>query len=265
MPKNGSIDIPHVAVTDHQIRKRPLTDEEAAEITAFLGLRCFNNDSVDGVTQARAFLEFYERYNPNKGLLDSAIGYLNKAQKLEAQKQNRDYIRAYYLLNNYDKVISYASTLDTNSMKDAWTCYRIGEAYYKQQQKTLAVQWYKRAVSIWPYALDFQNKYGISLLATQNIAAAKKVFQFILKEHTNYAPANTSLGYIYMQEANMVMAYNYLKKANELNPDDEQTLINLAVVHHFNQEDGKAKKYLKHLLLKHPNNAKAKAMLLDLK
>ncbi|MEZ5018290.1 MAG: tetratricopeptide repeat protein [Flavipsychrobacter sp.] len=265
MPKNGSIDIPHVAVTDHQIRKQPLTKEEASEITAFLGLQCFNNDDVDGVTQARAFLEFYERYNPNKGLIDSAISYLDQAKELEAQKQNKDYIRAYYLLNDFNKVIDYAKNSDIARISDAWTCYRVGESYYKTQQKQQAVQWYKKAVSIWPYALDFQNKYGISLLATQNITEAKKVFEFILQENKKYAPANTSLGYIYMQEGNMVMAYDYLKKAIAIDPDDEQTLINLAVVYHFKGEDGNAKKNLKQLLKINPDNTKAKAMLLDLK
>ncbi len=44
MPHNGSIDIPHVAVTDHFIRKRPVEDSMQEKIAAFLGLRCFNND-----------------------------------------------------------------------------------------------------------------------------------------------------------------------------------------------------------------------------
>src|SRR5690606_21289858 len=41
MPKNGSIDIPHVAVTDHYIRKRPVAQREQKDITAFLVLECY--------------------------------------------------------------------------------------------------------------------------------------------------------------------------------------------------------------------------------
>src|SRR5690606_16088024 len=53
MPKNGSIDIPHVAVTDHYIRKRPTVPaKEQEEISAFLGLECYNNDNVDAITRA---------------------------------------------------------------------------------------------------------------------------------------------------------------------------------------------------------------------
>ena len=84
MPHNGSIDIPHVAVTDHYIRKRPLSDTLKGKITAFIGLKCFNNSHTDAITTARAYLEFYERYNASRGLIDSALLYLGKQQIDEA-------------------------------------------------------------------------------------------------------------------------------------------------------------------------------------
>ena len=110
MPHNGSIDIPHVAVTDHFIRKRPVEDSQQKKITAFLGMKCFNNDKPDAITTARGFMEFYERYAQSGSLLDSALHYLSLQSELEAaQKQNRDYIRVYYLLKDYPKVVSYAN------------------------------------------------------------------------------------------------------------------------------------------------------------
>src|SRR5690606_32792461 len=112
MPHNGSIDIPHVAVTDHFIRKRPLGQGEKTAITEFLGLQCFNNDQVDAITTARAFMEFYERFSQSPALIDSALKYLSRQAAEEAgPKQNRDYIRAYYLLQNYPQVIKYAGSL----------------------------------------------------------------------------------------------------------------------------------------------------------
>jgi hypothetical protein len=265
MPHNGSIDIPHVAVTDHYIRKRPLTDTLEKKITAFLGLRCFNNDKVDAITIARGYMEFYERYNQNKGLLDSALFYLNRQNEAEAkQKQNRDYIRVYYLLNDFQKVATYAEQLKPEDMNDAWACYRTGEAYFQLQQFEKALPWYKRATGIWKYSLDFENKYGTCLLALNRLDEAKKVFDFVLTENPDYVSANTNLGFLYMQQHNNVMAYNYLTRANELDPDHEQTLINLAVYYHNNLQQEKAKKCLEHLLKKHPANAQAKAMLADL-
>lgn len=266
MPKNGSIDIPHVAVTDHYIRKRPLDKKQQAEISAFLGLDCYNNNNVDAITKARGFMEFYERYNPNKGLIDSALTYLNKEQVREAgEKHNRDYIRAYFILQDYNKVIAYAQKLQPEQLSDAWACYRIGEAYYQTGVADKALPWYLRATSILPYALDFQNKLGACYLELNNTVDAKKTYRYILSENPQYASAHTSLGFMYMQEGNNAMAYDHLTKAILYEPDNRQALINIAVWYHFNERDNDARKTLLHLLEKYPDNEQAKAMLSDIK
>ena len=265
MPHNSSIDIPHVAVTDHFIRKRPMDDSGREKITAFLGMKCFNNNAPDAITIARSYLEFYERYAPSGALLDSAILYLGKQNDIESnKKQNRDYIRVYFLLKSYSKVVSYAGTLQPAAMNDAWTAYRIGESYYQLQQAEQALPWYLRATEIWKYSLDFQNKYGICLLALNRMPEALKVFQFVTSENPNHISANTNLGFIYMRQGNNTMAYDYLMRAYALDPDYEQNLINLAVWYHNNQKPELARKYLDELLKRHPGNEQAKAMLIDL-
>lgn len=265
MPHNGSIDIPHVAVTDHFIRKRPMADTEVKKITAFLGMKCFNNDHPDAITTARGFMEFYERYAPSKGLLDSALRYLAMQSDVEGRKkQNRDYIRVYYLLHDFQKVTSYAANLQPAAINDAWTAYRIGEAYFQLDSAAKALPWYQRATEIWKFSLDFENKYGICLLALNRLPEALKVFEFVVAENPNHVSANTNLGYIYMQQGNNAMSYEYMTKASELDPDYEQNLINLAIWHYNNKQPDKAKLRLEHLLKKHPANERARAMLLDL-
>ena len=265
MPHNGSIDIPHVAVTDHYIRKRPANDTLKKQITAFLGMRCFNNDKPDNITIARSYMEFYERYAQSKGLLDSALLYLGKAQDIEArQKQNKDYIRAYFLLGDINKVVQYADALKPADMNDAWTAYRAGDAYQRTGQSEKGLPWYKRATEIWPYSLDFENKYGICLLSLHKLDEAKNVFSFILKENPNHISANTNMGFIYMQQGNNTMAYDLLMRALVLDPDHEQNLVNLAVWYHNNNKYAEADRTLRHLLKKHPENEQAKAMLIDL-
>ncbi len=265
MPHNSSIDIPHVAVTDHYIRRRPAADTANRKITAFLGMKCFNNDKPDAITTARGYMEFYERYAQSRALLDSAIMYLDRQKSVEsAKKQNRDYIRVYYLLKDYAKMTTYSSQLKPAEIKDAWTAYRIGEAYYQLHQPDSALPWYQRATEIWKYSLDFENKYGICLLALGKMPDAQKVFEFVIGENRNHVSANTNLGYIYMQQGNSTMAYDYLTRAYNLDPDYEQNLINLAVWYHGNQKPALAQKSLERLLKKHPANEQAKAMLLDL-
>ncbi len=265
MPHNGSIDIPHVAVTDHYIRKHPVSNLEQSKIRAFLGLKSFNNDHPDDITKARAYMEFFERYNPNTGLLDSALHYLSLQPEVERrQKQNRDYIRAYFLLKNYQKVVEYASGLQPAAINDAWAAYRAGESYYQLQQFDRALPWYKRATEIWKYALDFQSKYGVCLLSLNRTDEAKKVFEFVLAENPNHVAANTNLGFIYMQAGQNAMAYDYMSRARNLDPDYEQNLINLAVWYHNNQQLPAARKVLQHAIKKHPENEQIRAMLADL-
>jgi len=265
MPRNSSIDIPHVAVTDHFIRRRPVDDTLARKITAFLGMKCFNNDHPDAITTARGYMEFYERYAQSPGLLDSALMYLATDQEKEAsKKQNRDYIRVYYLQQDYEKVRTYATSLNPAAINDAWTAYRVGEAYYQLRQPDSALAWYRRATEIWKFSLDFENKYGICLLALHNLPEAQKVFEFVISENPAHTSANTNLGYIYMQQGNNAMALQYLQRAQNLDPDYEQNLLNLAVWYHNNNEPAKARIPLLHLLQKHPGNEQAKAMLADL-
>jgi tetratricopeptide (TPR) repeat protein len=265
MPRNGSIDIPHVAVTDHYIRRRPMSDTLQKKITAFLGLKCFNNDKVDAITTARGYMEFYEKFNQNRGLLDSALSYINKERsREEKQKQNRDFIRVYYLLNNFNKVTQYASSLKPADIYDAWTAYRIGESYMQLQQAAAALPWYKRATGILTYSLDFQNKYGTCLLALNKHSEAQTVFDFILKEDENYVSAHTNIGYIFMQQGNTTMAYYHLLRANGLDPDHQQTIFNLAILYHNDGKNDRAKKLLTGLLKRFPQNERARMMLSEL-
>ncbi len=265
MPQNSSIDIPHVAVTDHYIRRRPYNDSAHGRIRAFLGMRSYNNDDVDAIATARAFMEFYERYNPNRGLLDSALHYISRQAEVEtSEKQNRNYIRVYFLMQDFGKVIQYAASLRPEEIKDAWTAYRIGESCFQSGRPEDALPWYKRATEIRKYALDFQNKYGICLLALGRYPEAQSVYQFIISENPDYTIANTNLGFLHMQQGNSVMAYDLLSRAQMLDPDNEQMLINMAVWHHAQMQYDKAKKCLEHLIRKHPENEQAKAMLADL-
>jgi tetratricopeptide (TPR) repeat protein len=265
MPRNGSIDIPHVAVTDHYIRKRPLNKEEKSAITAFLGLKSYNNANPDLITIARAFMEFYERYNPNVGLIDSALKYLNKAAVVEEkEKQQKDFIRAYFLKNDFRKVIYYAKSLAVDQCKDAWTAYRVGESYTKLNQQANALAWYQQAVTLMPNALDFQNKLGVCYAQTNKVLDAEQTFKYVLQQNPKHSSANVNLAYLYMQQNRMVLAFDYLNKAYDLDPDNEQNLFNLAIWYHQSHADTKAAIYLKRILKRAPNNERAKAMLLDL-
>ena len=265
MPRNGAIDIPHVAVTDHYIRKRPQKDTLESKITAFLGMRCFNNDNPGPLSKARAFMEFYERYTPNNALLDSAVFYINMVVSDEEKKhQNRDYIRVHFLLQHYDRAVGYAKIQQPTEMRDAWTAYRVGESYSRLGKPALAETWLRQAVKLMPLALDFQVKLGDVLTDLKKYPEAEQTLQYVLAEDPKKTAALASVGYLYMQQNNLAAAQPNLLKAFRQDPDREQNALNLAIVLHLQQEDKEAKRVLKTLLYHNPKQEQAKAMLAEL-
>jgi len=169
-----------------------------------------------------------------------------------------------HIVKQLQKVVEFAAPLKPSEINDPWTAYRIGESYFQVQQPERALDWYKRATEIWKYALDFQSKYGTCLLALGRTEEAMKIFEFVLSENPNHIAANVNVGFIYLQQGNNTMAYEYMKKAQQLDPDHEQNLINLGVWYHTNYRDNQAKKVLQHLVKKHPENEQGKAMLNEL-
>jgi hypothetical protein len=263
MPKNGSIDIPHVAVTDHFIRRRPLA-EIKKELVRFLGLKCYNNPNPDARTRARAYLEFYERYEPKSIFLDSARYYLQEAGVDTTAGTDGDWLRTLFLREDYVGIVQRTQQTEAKDIKNAWTAYRVGEAYSKQAQWARSVAFLEQAVRLQPLALDFQQKLGDALLDNHQMEAAQKVLQFVLRENNKYTAAYSSLGYLHMQLGHWTEAAYYLQQSLLLNPDQLQGLINLAVVYHQQGQQQAIQPILYKALQLDKNNAQVQAMLNDL-
>jgi len=263
MPKNGSIDIPHVAVTDHYIRRNPGVQKQD-EVIRFIGMQCYNNPHPDQLTRARAFLEFYERYEAQSPFLDSALQYLKDAGISMDHGLQPDLIRVYFLQENYAKISSLAADHKPATIQDAWTAYRIGESYYRQNKPREAIAFLQRSVQIKPLALDFQNKLTMAYLSDKQWQKARETALLIQRENPRYAMAWFHLGYLAMIEQRWKLARQYLQQALLLNPDHVQTLINLSVVLHQMGETKFIPPLLNHARKLEPDNAQIQAMLNDL-
>jgi Tfp pilus assembly protein PilF len=258
MPKNGSIDIPHVAVTDHRIQKK-MSASSINELKRFIGLRCYNNDAVDAATTARGYVEFYERFESQAPFLDSASAWLNKASK----KNPADEIRIYFLQKKYQDVCSTVAGKKPSDFTDAWTLYRIGESYLKTNNAKQAVAYLKESVKLLPYQLDFQLKLAHAYMQEKDMASAEKTLQFIITQNPQIGGAYAALGLVYMQKGLGTEANEAYKKALSLDPDDVQTLINRAVLFYNMGEMGEVKLILKRALKIAPNDAQLQAMWAD--
>ena len=270
MPVSGSSDIPHVTVHDHYIRK-PITAEEKNKIKTFIGLFAINEKKPDSLTIAKAYINQYDKFDTKNNYLDSALNYLSNPKEFE--KNRYALIQLYFIRNDFNAIITCLNKLGearclnelfikkTYDNIDAWACYRIAESYYYKNQITKALMWFKRAIELAPYHLDFRNKYGTTLASTNQLSEAETQFNFILKENRKYVSAYSNLGYIKLLQGKESDALILYKKGESIDPDNELLLLNLSAYYLYKHENKIAKKYLQHLHKLYPKNEKVNVAL----
>lgn len=261
MPRNGSIDIPHVAVTDHYIRAKPISNQAMDEAARFIAMKCYNADEVPKQIRARAFLEFYERYEAQKQFLDSAATYLDSEG---IEENDADQIRLNFLRNNFTALGAILPQINSSKIPDAWTAYRLGEACMALQKNQEGIPFLERAVELKPLALDFQNKLATAYAKTGNVVKAQSICAFILRQHPRYAMAHFTLGVLAMQASDFNLALRHLNAARDCDPDHVQTLINLAVCLYQTGQKKSIPPVLQQALKLEPDNMQIRGMLHDL-
>jgi tetratricopeptide (TPR) repeat protein len=272
MPSSGSTDIPHVSVHDHYIRK-PLSKEEKNNIKKFLGLFAINEKKPDKLTRAAAYINQFEKFDNKPFYLDSAEKLLSGQLSEQALALK---IQLYFIKQNFQKVIqTYAAeSIKFNqsrlfskpglSNQDAWTCYRLAESYTYVNDLKKAFPWIQKAVTLAPYNLEFRNKHATLLFTQNQIKEAENEWGSLIQENPDFLPAYTNLAFVKMQQNKMPEAFTLLSKGLTLDPDNESLLLNLATYHLKQNNKAMAIHFLKSVLQFHPENIKAKRVLIQL-
>ncbi len=268
MPASGSTDIPHVSVHDHYIRK-PVTKKEKDKIKTFVGLFCINEKNPSQLTKAMAYINQYEKFDQDKSYLDSAARLLKESTTEEFFTNLRASIQLNFIRQDFKKVLTYLQrageqkcyatifTKQSYDNTDAWTCYRIAESYSNLGNSVAATKWFRKAVSLAPYDLDFRNKLGSALANASDLAGATEQFEFILKENPKIVSAYSNLGYIKLMQGFPAEAIRLYTIGKKLDPDNEALLLNLAGYSIFMKDNVSAKKYLEAIIKRNPKNKKA--------
>ncbi len=276
MPKSGSIDIPHVTVHDHFIRK-PLTKKDKAAIKEFIGLFAINEKKPSSITKAKAYLNQYEKFDNKSFYLDSAAYYLKDKSDLELKANFEPLVQLYFIKNDFVKITGYANRLTdmvllnnllikkSYSNDHAWTSYRIGEAFSTTGDLQRAINFYKKAVDLAPYVLDFRNKYAPALAAKGLLSEAEKELNDILKENPKHVSALTNLGFVKLSQGKPQEAEQLYFKALALDPDYEALLLNIAGLYAYKKDFIQSELYLKRILKRHPTHSKATQVLQQIK
>lgn len=274
MPASGSVDIPHVTVHDHYIRK-PIGKKEKDRIKTFVGLFSVNERSPDELTRARAYINQYDKFNADPCFLDSAALLLNR--KHEPQKNCYALLQLCFIRQDYKKIVALVNELGESwcfekkfvrrsyDNADAWASYRIAESFYNTGNIPSALKWFEHATQLAPYYPEFRNKYASALVSVNRLSDAEKQYTFLLEENPVFVPAFTNLGYIRLVQGRRAEALKLYTAAEKLDPDNEPLLLNLAGYYSALGDRIGAMKYLERVLKKNPANQKARTALQQLK
>jgi tetratricopeptide (TPR) repeat protein len=272
MPRSGSIDIPHVSIHDHYIRK-PVKKEEVEKIKKFIGLYAINEKNPSNELKAKAYIQHYDKFDYNPVFLDSASRYLPDKTATEIRTNFESLVHLYFIKQDYAKILNYVNKvgkervlkveLQTRSWSndDAWTSYRIGEAYYHSNNLEDAFLFYSNATDLAPYNPEFKNKLGSVYTSQRNMKEAIHVFESVLKENPKNIQAITNLGYTYLVTGRIKEAERIYNTGLKADPDYEPLLMNVAGLHIFKKNYKEAKIVLLAIIKKNSGNQQAKNVL----
>ncbi len=276
MPNSGSIDIPHVSVHDHYIRK-PMKKEEVQKVKEFIGLYAINEKNPSNYTKAKAYIQQYDKFEYKAEYLDSAAFYLSDKTKADVERNFELLIHLNFIKLEYAKVIGYLNqiggyekfkqTFSRVSIDNgnAWTAYRIGESYYNLGDFSSALSFFKIATDLAPLNPEFKNKYAATLMGLKKHDEAIAILNAIINENPNYVPALNNLGYVNLVSGNATKAEEFYKRALKLDPDYESLLMNVAGLKIYQKKYREAEEILKQVLKKNPKQEQAKMVLSQLK
>jgi tetratricopeptide (TPR) repeat protein len=270
MPKNGTIDIPHVVTTDHWIRK-PVSEAEVGRIREFVRLACINNPEPDAWSRAVAYLNQFEKFNQDDRFLDSARTLLSDQTERQLLENFTSLVRWAYLKEDYGQVIRFherrrqAGSAAVNKViasERAWTDYRIAVAFRETARPDSAVRYFQAAVTTLPLQLEFRNELASLLIDLGRYAEARQQLEFILRENPEHVSAWVNLGYLTMVALqDPAAADRCYRTALALDPDHVQALINRAGTRVLDGDAKEARKLLEHALQVQPSNQQARLRL----
>lgn len=276
MPSSGSIDIPHVSVHDHYIR-RPMKKKEIQKVKEFIGLYAINEKNPNSYTKAKAYIQQYDKFEYNDVYLDSAKFYLSDKTKEDVDQNFELLVHLYFIKKDYKKILSYVNQIgNLDQLKksinnkswdnsNAWTYYRIGEAYYSTGDLSSAHSFFSKAIDLSPKNPEFRNKLGAVLIAMERIDAAMRIYNYLVLENPKYVPGINNLGYVNLISGNVVKAEELYNRALKLDPDDEPLLLNVAGLKIYQKKYKEAEVILTRVIKKNPKNEQAKMVLSKLK
>src|SRR5690606_7620098 len=268
MPISGSADIPHVRGTDHYIR---VLDGEPTDVSGrirasdvavddgaaheFAGLASLVAARVSEREMADGYMTYYEEISDVPYFLDSAAVHLERALREHSEQDLApSLVRMRYLRREYQDLVQLSRRLDVSRIADAWTIYRIGEAYENTGRPQEAMNYFRMAAERAPHHLRFWNRLGMSYVSNQRFQEALTTFDYVIAENPKFEEAYNNRGFARAMSGDFDGAEADLKRAIELDPNAEQAIANLASLYLNTNRPAEARPYARRLLQLAPGN-----------
>jgi tetratricopeptide (TPR) repeat protein len=186
--------------------------------------------------------------------------YFNALVNFHFLKNESDAIIRLIEQTGITRVLDSLLTAVEYSNYDAWTAYRIGQAYENSGNLLVAGYFYQKAVDLAPFILEFQDKQGSLLARAGKYEEAADIFEFILEEDPRHTPAMVNLGYLRVRGNQPEKGEQLYRDALRLDPDHPQALLNLAAILLLRGRSGEALPLVDRLLRMDPGNTNAQQL-----
>ncbi len=250
MPRSGSVDIPHVTITDHKVSIPGRSVPAQAE---FRGLECLTDENPSAITMGKAYLSFYEAFSNRSAMLDSARHYLNRAksEQLAEGEWLRNMLHLHYLADEYDQASALLEGLEPQQWNDAWSCYRAGECLMIRGDQARALDWLSRSVELLPAHPEFRLKQANALALLGRMPEALSAYETVLSQDRRSVSAWSNLGFLKLQQSDLVQGERFLLEAARLDPDYLPARLHLAQLYKIQNRQAPADSLMRHLLKHH--------------
>ena len=163
-------------------------------------------------------------------------------------------VRLWHLQQDYRSIMNLARTLDPATIADAWTLYRMGEAFLKTGQPAEAIRYFSLAVDRAPEHLRFQDKLATAYSEDGQLQAAISIYDTILEANPKFATSYNNRGFARALLGDLDGAEADFLAALRLDPDETFALANLASLSANTDRKAEARPYVQRLIRLDPEN-----------
>jgi hypothetical protein len=263
MPPSGSIDIPHVNITDHYIARDNIKGMEKPKSGGerqFLGLKMLTKPNPSPLEMAKGYIAMFDKYVESPVMLDSAKYYLDRSA-LSVEAKAKTLVHYHFARMDYAAILALAGNNWPIFEQDGWTAYRIGEAHYQSGQFVQAERFFQKASEVMPFNLEFKEKLGVTLIQLQRASEGIAVLEWVLRENPKRSVALCNAGFGYVLQGDYEKGEAYYDRAIALDPDYEQALMNKAALRLLAGDKEAARTLLHNVLRLNPENQQAQHVL----